>query len=142
MSCSFCVSELIKADIWRRKSWNTNKLGPNKCQFFSFANARHAGSTRLCHSREKKRRRKGKKKAGKLILHKGKGKMFSICHTQSTVCLYRADWGKGFSYSVLIYMISPHSPSLLWTRLHNSKNEQCFADVHLPFHFAQLDLPC
>lgn len=50
----FCLSALIKADIWRRKSWNTNKLGPNKCHFFSFAFARHAGSTRLHHSQVKK----------------------------------------------------------------------------------------
>lgn len=67
----FCLSVLIKADIWRSKSWNTNKRGPNKCHFFSFAFARHAGSTRLHHSQAKKRGRRGGGGAGSLILHKG-----------------------------------------------------------------------
>lgn len=42
----FCLSELIKADMWWRKSWNTNKLRPNKCHFFSFVFARHAAANR------------------------------------------------------------------------------------------------
>lgn len=70
----FCLNELIKADIWWAKRWNTNKLGPNKCQFLSlaFAKACRKYKTRASTIEEKKEEKK--KMQGNLFYTKGVAK--------------------------------------------------------------------
>lgn len=72
-------SELTKADMWRRRRWNTNKPRPNKCHYFPFVFTGHAGNGRLGCPRSR-----GRKKSRNC-------KILIIYHTQLAACFQRAE---------------------------------------------------
>lgn len=126
-----CLSELIKADMWWRKWWNTNNLGSNKCHSFPFVLTRHAWDGRLWCPQYTERG----KKTGKLILHslgRDHCKMLSA-YTQLAECFQEhggRTWRQKFPEWAFVHLEKVPLPStVLPVCLHNLHKH-----IHIFFH--------